>query len=157
MEETCRLTSLLVALKLHVYPFSILRLTCSRSPRGKLGSIFSGYTTLVVKNFQNGVGDALPPRALQDLLEAVVVHLNECYPKAFGKIERMASGSAEELVVLEGLSSERRIRQELEEIRRHEKTGRPLGEDGFVGRLEEALGRILQRQKPGRKRRQEEE
>lgn len=55
-------------------------------------------------------------------------------------------------VLLSGVSGE-----ELEGIRRHEKTGRPLGEDGVVGRLEEALGRILQRQKPGRKRRQEEE
>ena len=42
-------------------------------------------------------------------------------------------------------------KEEIERIRRHEKTGRPLGDDGFVGRLEEVLGRILQRQKPGRK------
>ena len=42
--------------------------------------------------------------------------------------------------------------EEIERIRRHERTGRPLGNDGFVGKLEEALGRILQRQKPGRKR-----
>lgn len=42
--------------------------------------------------------------------------------------------------------------EEIEEIRRHEKTGRPLGSEGFVGKLEEALSRRLQRQKPGRKR-----
>jgi putative transposase len=41
--------------------------------------------------------------------------------------------------------------QELERIRRHEKTGRPLGNDGFVANVQEALARILQRQKPGRK------
>jgi len=49
--------------------------------------------------------------------------------------------------LLSGVSEE-----EIEKIRRHERTGRPLGSDGFVGKLEEALGRILQRQKPGRKR-----
>ena len=42
-------------------------------------------------------------------------------------------------------------KEEIERIRRHEKTGRPLGDDGFVGRLEEVLGRILKRHKPGRK------
>jgi putative transposase len=42
--------------------------------------------------------------------------------------------------------------QEIEQIRRHERTGRPLGSDGFVGKLEGALGRILHPQKPGRKR-----
>ena len=41
--------------------------------------------------------------------------------------------------------------EEIQRIRRHERTGRPLGDEGFVGRLEEALGRILQRPKPGRK------
>ena len=48
--------------------------------------------------------------------------------------------------LLRGVSKE-----EIERIRRHEKTGRALGDDGFVGKLEGALGRILQRQKPGRK------
>jgi hypothetical protein len=42
--------------------------------------------------------------------------------------------------------------EEIGRLRRHEKTGRPLGSDGFVGKLGTALGRILQRQKPGRKR-----
>jgi putative transposase len=41
--------------------------------------------------------------------------------------------------------------EEIERIGRHERTGGPLGNGGFVGKLEEALGRILQRQKPGRK------
>jgi len=48
--------------------------------------------------------------------------------------------------LLSGVSEE-----EIERIRRREKTGRPLGNNGFVGKLEEALRRILQRQKPGRK------
>ncbi len=43
-------------------------------------------------------------------------------------------------------------KEEIQRIRRHEKAGRPLGNDGFVGKLEETLGRILQRQKPERKR-----
>src|SRR4030042_1966494 len=37
------------------------------------------------------------------------------------------------------------------EIRKHECTGRPLGSMRFVERLESALGRSLQRQKPGSK------
>jgi len=59
------------------------------------------YTTLVVKDFQNAVGDAVPREALTKLPEAVVAHLKECYPKAFIRVERAASGSTEELV-LEG-------------------------------------------------------
>jgi putative transposase len=40
------------------------------------------------------------------------------------------------------------------EIRRHERTGRPLGDNGFVEGLEKALGRVLRRQRPGPKPRQ---
>ena len=36
-------------------------------------------------------------------------------------------------------------------LRRHEKTGRPLGDKTFVENLENMLGRILTAQKPGRK------
>jgi putative transposase len=36
-------------------------------------------------------------------------------------------------------------------IRRHERTGRPLGGDTFVEGLEKALGRVLRRQRPGPK------
>ena len=39
-------------------------------------------------------------------------------------------------------------------IRRHERTGRPLGEAGFVSRLESRLGRVLHPLKPGRKRKE---
>lgn len=49
-------------------------------------------------------------------------------------------------VLLSGVSGDERDR-----IRRHERTGRPLGHDGWVEKLERALGRILHRQKPGRK------
>ena len=59
------------------------------------------YTTLVVKDFQNAVGDALPREAVTQLPEVVIAHLKECYPSAFAKFERTASGSTEELV-LEG-------------------------------------------------------
>ncbi|MCG3115250.1 MAG: transposase [Candidatus Manganitrophus sp. SA1] len=39
-----------------------------------------------------------------------------------------------------------------EVLRHHERTGRPLGEEGFVAKLEKGLGRILHRRKPGSKR-----
>ena len=76
---------------------------CAATPlqvvRAEAGVDFKRYTTLVLKDFQNGVGDALPPRILQDLPEAAMAHLNEGYPGAFGNIERTASESTEELVV----------------------------------------------------------
>jgi hypothetical protein len=76
---------------------------CAATPlqvvKAEAGVNFQRYTILVVKDFQNGVGDALPPRVLQELPEAVVAHINECYPKAFARIERSSSGSPDELVV----------------------------------------------------------
>ena len=36
-------------------------------------------------------------------------------------------------------------------LRKHERTGRPLGEPTFVGQVENLLGRSLRRNKPGRK------
>jgi len=41
---------------------------------------------------------------------------------------------------------------EVDMIHRHERTGRPLGEEGFIEKLEIALDRILRPQKPGPKR-----
>ena len=41
--------------------------------------------------------------------------------------------------------------EEGDDLRRHVRTGRPLGGDAFVERLERTLGRSLKRQKPGRK------
>ncbi|HEX6014653.1 MAG TPA: hypothetical protein VFY87_23250 [Geminicoccaceae bacterium] len=41
---------------------------------------------------------------------------------------------------------------ELETLRRHERTGRPLGGAGFVAELERTLGRRLRPGKPGRRR-----
>lgn len=49
--------------------------------------------------------------------------------------------------LLSGVSEDER-----EKIRHHEKTGRPLGSEGFIRKLKDILNRILQRQKPGRKR-----
>jgi putative transposase len=40
---------------------------------------------------------------------------------------------------------------ELESIRRHTRTGRPLGGDDFIAALEDRLGRILRPRKPGPK------
>jgi len=45
-----------------------------------------------------------------------------------------------------GMSSE-----EMEDIRKHGRTGRPLGKSSFVEKLEKAIGRTLIPQKPGRK------
>ncbi len=42
--------------------------------------------------------------------------------------------------------------EEMEMLRRHERTGRVLGDDDFQKRLEKKLGRVLRRQKPGPKR-----
>ena len=41
---------------------------------------------------------------------------------------------------------------EVKELRRHERSGRPLGRESFAEALERALGRTLQRGKPGPKR-----
>jgi putative transposase len=44
---------------------------------------------------------------------------------------------------------------ESDEFRKHERTGRPLGSDSFIGRLENILDRTLKRGKPGRKKKEE--
>lgn len=41
--------------------------------------------------------------------------------------------------------------EQIQEIRKHERTGRPLGSEGFVERLETTLERSLKRGKPGPK------
>ena len=41
--------------------------------------------------------------------------------------------------------------EEAARMRRHERTGRPLGTDAFIERLEKQLGRILRPQKRGPK------
>ena len=41
--------------------------------------------------------------------------------------------------------------EDIKVLRAHERTGRPLGEEAFLARLEQNLGRILRRQKPGPK------
>jgi putative transposase len=41
----------------------------------------------------------------------------------------------------------------MEAVRYHERTGRPLGGEKFVDKIEKALGRMLHRQKPGPKQR----
>ena len=44
------------------------------------------------------------------------------------------------------------IREEdIKLLRAHERTGRPLGDEEFLATLEENLGRVLRRQKPGPK------
>jgi putative transposase len=41
--------------------------------------------------------------------------------------------------------------EDIKLLRAHERTGRPLGEEAFLAKLEKNLGRTLQRQKPGPK------
>jgi len=43
---------------------------------------------------------------------------------------------------------------EITEFRAHERTGRPLGSERFIGKIEKTLGRILRIQKPGRKKKE---
>ena len=46
------------------------------------------------------------------------------------------------------------IREEdIKVLRAHERTGRPLGDEAFLAALEQNLGRVLRRQKPGPKQR----
>lgn len=42
---------------------------------------------------------------------------------------------------------------QMEALRLHERTGRPLGDEGFIAGLEKTSGRVLHRGKPGPKRR----
>ena len=44
---------------------------------------------------------------------------------------------------------------ELDLLHRHERTGRPLGNNNFIETLEQALNRILRPQKPGPKKKQD--
>jgi len=74
-------------------------------------------------------------------------------------------GSDDELVKVEpllglvddwkGLLSGEIVEKQAEEIRSHEKTGRPLGSTSFIGRLEKQLDRVLHKMKPGPKRKEE--
>ena len=41
--------------------------------------------------------------------------------------------------------------EQINDIRKHERTGRPLASEGFIERLEAALDRPLKRGKPGPK------
>lgn len=42
--------------------------------------------------------------------------------------------------------------EEYDTLRRHERSGRPLGSDAFISRIEKLTGRVLRKQKPGPKR-----
>ncbi len=48
-----------------------------------------------------------------------------------------------------------RPEEDLRDIRRHTRTGRPLGDEAFLGRLEDMIGRVLKPQKRGRKAKKE--
>lgn len=98
------------------------------------------YTTLVVKDFQNGVGDALPPGLLQELPEAVTAHLNACYPEGFSRIERTATGSSEELVVVGTITEERDDGEEESKPGDAKLLSKVTVEDGESGRVLMQIG-----------------
>jgi putative transposase len=74
-------------------------------------------------------------------------------PDELLSVQRPFPGAIEDWAgwLREGLSDE-----EVEMLRRHTRTGRPLGEIGFIERLEEFLGRLLRPGKRGRKPKAEE-
>ena len=41
--------------------------------------------------------------------------------------------------------------QDIKMLQQHERTGRPLGSDGFLTRIEKSIGRLLKPKRPGRK------
>ena len=43
-----------------------------------------------------------------------------------------------------------RAEYEIKELRKHARTGRPLGDEGFLDQLEELAGRLLKPKKAGR-------
>ena len=51
-----------------------------------------------------------------------------------------------------GFLSEKIEEHDVSRIRRHECTGRPLGSEKFISKLEKVSGRVLRRQKPGPRR-----
>ena len=51
----------------------------------------------------------------------------------------------------QGMLSSDLSKEEYETLRRHERSGRPLGDVGFLSRLEKMTGRVLKKQKPGPK------
>lgn len=57
------------------------------------------YRTLVVADFENAIGNALPAQVQQKLPSAVIAQLNHCYPGAFDKVVRTGGGAAGELVI----------------------------------------------------------
>jgi hypothetical protein len=57
------------------------------------------YRTVVVADFENTIGNALPVKVQQELPAAVVAHLNQCYPGAFDKVSRAGQGAPGELLI----------------------------------------------------------
>ena len=53
-----------------------------------------------------------------------------------------------------GFLSEEIVEKRADEIRSHEKTGRPLGSTDFIEKLEKQLGRVVHKMKPGPKRKE---
>lgn len=130
---SCRLGVLLGLLVLPVLwgcramPLQIVK------PEGKVD--LQRYATLVVKDFQNGVGDALPSGLLQELPIAVITHLNACYPLTFSKMTRTATGSAEELILGGTIAEEYEDSGEESRPRRARLLSKVILEDGQRGKV----------------------
>ncbi len=93
-------------------------------------------------------------------VKAGVVDKPECYP--WSSASAHISGKDDELVRVfplldivgdwNAFLAEDVSKQEVRDILHHEQTGRPLGDENFISKLEDKLDRVLHRQKPGPKR-----
>jgi putative transposase len=94
----------------------------------------------------NPVRAKLVPRAADWPWSSARAHLSgqdDCLVKVAPLLGMIADWSA----FLDSAVSE----EELRDLRRHSRTGRPLGDETFLGRLEEKVGRVLKPQKRGPK------
>lgn len=94
----------------------------------------------------NPVRAHLAPDAASWPWSSARAHLS-CTDDHLVKVEPLLEMAGDWKIFLAGAAEE----EHLSSIRKHERTGRPLGSEGFVERLELALERFLKRGKPGPK------
>jgi len=91
-------------------------------------------------------------------VRAKIVERAEDYPwsSARSHVEKLPDFLVEECPLLEEISdwrsfvNEEEPEEDLKNIRKHLTTGRPLGDDAFIARLEQLTGRVLKTRNPGR-------
>jgi putative transposase len=94
----------------------------------------------------NPVHARLAPDAASWPWSSARAHL-ACADDELVKVAPLLEMAGDWRVFLAGAGEE----EQINDIRKHERTGRPLGAESFVERLESALERILKRGKPGPK------